>query len=42
MFERIMNIPAVKIIGHMTAPENGKVLVSEDGSETGLTAQGWK
>jgi thiamine-monophosphate kinase len=42
MFEKIKLIPSVKVIGHMTAPENGKILISEDGSETDLTAQGWR
>jgi thiamine-monophosphate kinase len=42
MIEKIKKIPSVKIIGHITAFENGKLLVSDDGMETVLTAQGWK
>jgi hypothetical protein len=30
------------VIGHMTSPEDRKLLISEDGSETELTAQGWR
>jgi len=42
MFEKIKLMPSVKVIGHMTSPENGKLLVSEDGSESDLIAQGWE
>ena len=42
MFEKVKGMSSVKIIGHMTAPDNGRVLVSPDGSETELTAQGWE
>jgi hypothetical protein len=42
MIEKVKLIPTVKIIGHMTAPETGKLLVSESGAETELTAQGWE
>jgi thiamine-monophosphate kinase len=41
MFEKIKLIPSVRVIGHMTSIEDGKLLVSEDGSETDLIAQGW-
>ncbi|MBA4321505.1 MAG: thiamine-phosphate kinase, partial [Odoribacter sp.] len=41
MFEKIKIIKSVKVIGHIAAPENGRLLVSEAGSETDLTAQGW-
>ena len=41
MLEKIKLIPSVRVIGHMTVPDNGKLVVSEDGSETVLTAQGW-
>jgi thiamine-monophosphate kinase len=42
MFDKIKLIPSVKIIGHISAPESGKLLVSEEGSEIDLTAQGWE
>ena len=41
MFKKIKFISGVKVIGHMTAPEDGKLLVAEDGSVIGLSAQGW-
>ena len=41
MFKKIKLISGVKVIGHMTAPEDGKLLVAEDGSVIGLSAQGW-
>jgi hypothetical protein len=42
MFERIKLLHNIKIIGHMTAPGNGMMLVTENGSEVDLIAQGWK
>jgi thiamine-monophosphate kinase len=42
MFEKIKLLPDIKIIGHMSEPENGRMLVSEAGSEVELVAQGWK
>jgi len=42
MFKKIKLISGVKVIGHMTAPEDGKLLVAEDGSVIGLSAQGWE
>jgi thiamine-monophosphate kinase len=42
MLEKITLLPGIKTIGHMTSPEKAMMLVSEDGSETGLIAQGWK
>lgn len=42
MFEKIKLLPTVRIIGHMTAHENGCRLVTPDGTETDLTAQGWE
>jgi hypothetical protein len=42
MFDKIKLVPNVKIIGHISVPENGKMLVSETGSEIELIAQGWK
>jgi thiamine-monophosphate kinase len=42
MFEKVKLQSHIKVIGHMTTPENGKRLVLTDGSETDLTAQGWE
>ncbi len=42
MRERIMSIGCIDIIGHITTPEAGAMLVMPDGSETMLTAQGFK
>lgn len=39
--EKIQNLDGVKMIGHITKPELGKQLVSRDGSEFEITAQGW-
>jgi thiamine-monophosphate kinase len=41
-FDKIKLLPSVRIIGHMTSPEDRQLLVSEDGSETDLKAQGWE
>jgi thiamine-monophosphate kinase len=41
MVEKIKLIHGVNVIGHMTAPENGRLLVADDGSEIDLSAQGW-
>ncbi len=40
--EKIRTIQSVKIIGHMTSAGTGNFIVGDDGSEVGLTAQGWK
>ncbi len=37
----IEKIPGIKIIGHITAPDLGLALVTRDGSEMPLKAQGW-
>lgn len=39
--ERIAAVPDVKVIGHITRPELGAVLVTRDGNEFELKAQGW-
>lgn len=39
--ERISQIPGVKVIGHITKPELGCALVTRDGNELELKAQGW-
>jgi thiamine-monophosphate kinase len=40
--EKIRNMPDVKLIGHMTVPDQGHYLISEDGTEIELKAQGWE
>ena len=39
--DRISAIPGVKVVGHMTKPEEGLLLIGRDGSELPLKAQGW-
>lgn len=39
--ERIQQIEGVKLIGHITKPELGLALISRDGNEFELKAQGW-
>lgn len=39
--EHITTIPDVKVIGHITPPEDGAKLVTRDGNEFELKAQGW-
>ena len=41
LFEKIKLIQSVKIIGHMTSPEPGNLIVGDDGSEVEISAQGW-
>ena len=39
--EKIEEIEGVKLIGHITRAELGAQLVSRDGQEFEITAQGW-
>ena len=39
--DHVAAIPGVKVIGHMTKPELGLLLVCRDGTEMELKAQGW-
>ena len=39
--ERVAAIDDVHVIGHITRPEQGSVLVTRDGQEFPLRAQGW-
>ena len=41
LHDRVAAIPSVKVIGHMTKPEQGLQLVCRDGVEMELKAQGW-
>ena len=40
--EKIRKIPDVKLIGHMTLPDQGNYMISEEGTEIELKAQGWE
>lgn len=37
----VSQIPGVKVIGHVTKPELGCYMITRDGSEIQLKAQGW-
>lgn len=41
-FEKIRKIGSARVIGHITQEEYGRYLVTEEGEEIELTAQGWK
>jgi thiamine-monophosphate kinase len=42
LFDKIKKLKDVKVIGHITQPDYGCYLVTDDGEEAELTAQGWK
>ena len=39
--ETVKNLPGIKVIGHITKPELGCAMITRDGSEIELKAQGW-
>ena len=39
--ERVSAIEGIKVIGHITKPELGCALITRDGQEFELKAQGW-
>ena len=39
--DQISKIPDVKLLGHITKPELGSALITKDGKEIELQAQGW-
>ena len=39
--DEIKKIPGVRVIGHMTRPELGCAMITRDGSEMEIRAQGW-
>lgn len=39
--EKVASMSGIRIIGHMTRPELGKILVTRDDTEMQLLAQGW-
>ncbi len=42
LHEKIEKIDDVKIIGYITKPEQGKILITQSGQEIELKAQGWQ
>ncbi len=40
--EKLMNVPGIDLIGHITAAGTGAALVTPDGEEIALQAPGWK
>ncbi|MBR2101180.1 MAG: thiamine-phosphate kinase [Prevotella sp.] len=40
-YEKMEEMEGVKVIGHITKPQLGAMLVTRDGSEFEITAQGW-
>jgi len=40
-YEKIKGIAGIAVIGHMTAPGDGKVMITPDGKSIPITAQGW-
>ena len=41
-YAKINEIDGVRIIGHLTLPEKGYVLISPEGTEIEMKAQGWQ
>lgn len=39
--EKVKDLPGIRVIGHVTKPELGCALVTRDGTEIPLRAQGW-
>lgn len=40
-YEKVKELEGIRIIGHITKPELGKILVTRDGQEFEIKAQGW-
>jgi len=40
-FEKIKDVPGITIIGHMTDQSDGKWMITADGKQVEITAQGW-
>jgi len=41
-YEKVLQVKGISIIGHMTGKEQGRYLVTEQGQEIELIAQGWR
>jgi thiamine-monophosphate kinase len=42
LHDKVSSLEGIKVIGHITKPEYGNVLVGRDGGEIALKAQGWQ
>jgi thiamine-monophosphate kinase len=40
-YDKIKMVSGISVIGHMTAAEEGKVMITPDGQQVPITAQGW-
>lgn len=40
--DKVKNLEGIKVIGHITKPELGLMLITRDGNEMSLKAQGWQ
>jgi thiamine-monophosphate kinase len=40
-YEKIKDVSGISVIGHTTAPSDGKYMITPDGKSVPLTAQGW-
>lgn len=41
LHEKIKTLPGIKVIGHITEPSLGCAMITRDGTEIPITAQGW-
>jgi len=41
-FDNIREVAGISVIGYMTPPSEGKIMITPDGKEVEITAQGWK
>lgn len=41
LHNKMTSIPGIHLVGHITKPENGCYMITRDGAEIELTAQGW-
>lgn len=41
LHDKMSNIPGIHLVGHITKPENGCYMITRDGAEIQLKAQGW-
>ena len=40
-YEKIRDVEGISVIGHMTAASEGRYMITPDGKNVPLTAQGW-
>jgi thiamine-monophosphate kinase len=41
LHDKMISIPGIRLVGHITKPKNGCYMVTRDGAEIELKAQGW-